>query len=106
MPPLIPESSIIYGDSVYTIYAIEDMLKETENIALLLARKSNSRRMHEPLIECLISVMRKRIEIAFIEISNFLPKMIHAVKEFGFLLKFVFFLICNFKNHFISSNLN
>ena len=36
--------------------------------------------------------MRKRIESAFSEISNFLPKKIHAVTEFGFLLKVVIFI--------------
>ena len=92
MPLQIPEGSVIYGDSAYTNYAIEEMLKDAENIDLLVARKSNSRRKHEPCIEYIISVMRKRIETTFSEISNFLPKKIHAVTEFGFLLKLVIFI--------------
>ena len=44
----------------------------------------------------------------FSEISNFLPKKIHAVTEIGFLLKVVLFIfsICDFKNHYLTSNLN
>ena len=92
MPLQIPEGSVVYGDSAYTNYAIEEMLKDAEDIDLLVARKSNSKRKHEPYIEYLISVMRKRIETTFSEISNFLPKKIHAVTEFGFLLKIVVFI--------------
>jgi hypothetical protein len=92
MPLQIPEGSVIYGDSAYTNYNIEEMLKDAENIDLLVARKSNSKRKHEPYIEYLISVMRKRIKTTFSEISNFLPKKIHAVTEFGFLLKVVIFI--------------
>jgi hypothetical protein len=92
MPLQIPEGSIIYGDSAYTNYAIEEMLNEAEHIDLLVARKSNSTRKHEPHIEYLISVMRKRIETTFSEISNFLPKKIHAVTDVGFLLKVVIFI--------------
>ena len=105
MPFQIPAGSVIYAASAYTNYAIEDMLKDAEDIDLLVARKSNSRRKHEPHIEYLISVMRKRIETTFSEISNFLPKKIHAVTEYGFLLK-VYFWICDFKNHYISSKLS
>jgi hypothetical protein len=92
MPLQIPGGSVIYGDSAYTNYGIEEMLKDAEDIDLLVARKSNSRRKHEPHIEYLISVMRKRIETTFSEISNFLPKKIHAVTEYGFLLKVVIFI--------------
>ena len=92
MPLLVAAGSVIYADSAYTNYVIEDMLKDAENIDLLVARKSDSKRKHEPYIEYLISVMRKRIETTFSEISNFLPKKIHAVTEFGFILKVVTFI--------------
>jgi Uri superfamily endonuclease len=87
MPLQIPEGSIINGDSAYTNYAIEEMLNDAGGIDLLVARKFNSRRKHEPHIDYLISVMRKRIETTFSEIFNFLPKKIHAVTEYGFLLQ-------------------
>ena len=92
MPLQVPQGSVIYADSAYTTYAIEEILSEAEHIDLLVARKSNSLRKHEPHIEYLTSVMRKRIETTFSEISNFLPKKIHAAKEFGFLLKVVIFI--------------
>jgi len=92
MPLQLPPGSRIYADSAYTNYSIEDMLKDAENIDLLVQRKSNSKKKHEPYMDYLISSMRKRIESAFSEISNFLPKKIHAVTEFGFLLKVVIFI--------------
>jgi hypothetical protein len=92
MPLQVPSGSIIYADNAYTNYSIEDMLKDAENIDLLVARKSDSKRKHEPYVEYLISSVRKRIETSFSEISNFLPKKIHAVTEFGFLLKVVIFI--------------
>lgn len=92
MPLLVAAGSVIYADSGYTNYVIEDLLKDAENIDLRVARKSDSKRKHEPYIEYLISCMRKRIETTFSEISNFLPKKIHAVTEFGFILKVVIFI--------------
>jgi hypothetical protein len=92
MPLQVAAGSKIYADNAYTNYVIEDMLKDAENIDLLVARRSNSKRKHEPYIEFLISTMRKRIETSFSEISNFFPKKIHAVTEYGFLLKIVIFI--------------
>ena len=92
MPLQLPPGSRIYADSAYTNYSIEDMLKDAEHIDLLVVGKSNSKRKHEPYMEYLISSMRKRIETTFSEISNFLPKKIHAVTECGFLLKVVLFI--------------
>ena len=79
-------------NSAYTNYSIEEMLKDAENIDLMVQRKSNSTRKHEPYVDYLISSMRKRIETTFSEISNYLPKKIHAVTEYGFLLKVVIFI--------------
>ena len=92
MPLQVPPGSRIYADAAYTNYSIEDMLKDAEEIDLLVARTSRSKRQHEPYVDYLISSMRKRIETTFSEISNFLPKKIHAVTEFGFLLKLVIFI--------------
>jgi hypothetical protein len=92
MPLLVDAGSIIYADSAYTNYAIEDMLRDAEGIDLLVARKSTSKRKHEPYIEYLISTMRKRIETTFSEISSLFPKKIHAVTEYGFIMKVVLFI--------------
>jgi len=43
MPLQLPPGSRIYADSAYTNYSIEDMLKDAENIDLLVAGKSNSK---------------------------------------------------------------
>jgi hypothetical protein len=94
IPLNIPEKSIIYADSAYTNYVIEDMLKDAENVELLVARKSNSKRKREPYTEYLIETMRKRIETTFSEISGLFPKKIHAVTDYGFILKVILFLFC------------
>ena len=88
----LPEKSIVYADSAYTNYAIEDMLKEAENIDLLVARKSNSKRRREAYSEYIIESMRKRVETTFSEISGMFPKKIHAVTDNGFILKMILFL--------------
>jgi len=92
MPLLLPPESIVYADSAYTNYSIEQMLKDAEDIDLLVQRKSNSTKKHEPYVDYLITSMRKRIETTFSGISYFLPKKIHAVKELGFLLKVDIFI--------------
>ena len=58
----------------------------------MIARKSNSKRKHQPWQEHLISVSRKRIETMFSQISVMFPKRIHAVTVDGFLLKLVLFI--------------
>jgi len=68
------------------------MLKDAEGIELLAQRTSRLKRQHEPYIDYIITTMRKRIETTFSEISNFLPKKIHTVTEYGFILKVVIFI--------------
>ena len=92
MPFLLSPGSKVYADAAYTNYVIEDMLKDAENIELLSQRTSGLKRQHEPYIDYIITTMKKRIETTFSEISNFLPKKIHAVTEYGFLLKVVIFI--------------
>ena len=92
MPFFLPPGSKIYADAGYTNYVIEDLLKNAEGIYLLAQRTSRLKRQHEPYIDYIITTMRKRIETTFSEIANFLPKKVHAVYEYGFLLKIVIFI--------------
>lgn len=92
LPFNLKEGSRVYADSGYTNYKIEDMLIEAEKIDLMVARKSNSKRKREPYQEFLIESMRKRVETTFSEISTLLPKKIHAVTDYGFILKVIMFL--------------
>lgn len=88
----IPENSTLYGDSGYTDYSYEEDCKEAENITMMIARKSNSKRKHQPWQDFLIATYRKRIEIMFSQISSMFPKRIHAVTSNGFILKLVLFI--------------
>ncbi|MCD7899590.1 MAG: hypothetical protein LUH22_06875 [Bacteroides sp.] len=53
LPVNLPEGSEILADSAYTDYQLEEMLLENQ-IQLLAARKSNSKRPHNPGCEYLI----------------------------------------------------
>lgn len=89
----LPEGSVVYGDSGYTDYTFEDQIKETEDISLMIARKSNSKRKHEPWQEYLITTCRKGIECVFSQITALFPKRIHAVTTEGFFLKLAIFIM-------------
>ena len=92
IPFFLPPGSKVYADAAYTNYVIEDMLKDAQGIELLAKRTSRLKRQHEPYVDYIISTMRKRIETTFSEIANFFPKKIHAVTEYGFILKVVIFI--------------
>jgi hypothetical protein len=88
----LPEDSIIYGDSAYTDYNYEQICLDAEGIKLMIARKSNTKRPHEPWENFMIADSRKRIETTFSQISSMFPKRIHAVTPDGFLMKVVLFI--------------
>lgn len=88
----LPEDTTIYGDSAYTDYNYEQVCIEAESIKLMIARKSNSKRPHEPWESFLIAYSRKRIETTFSQISSMFPKRIHAVTTDGFLMKVILFI--------------
>ena len=88
----LPENSTVYGDSAYTDYSCEDIWNEAEGYNLMIARKSNTKRPHDPWENFLISNSRKRVETTFSQISSMFPKRIHAVTVDGFLLKVILFI--------------
>lgn len=92
LPFNLKQGSTVYADAGYTNYTVEDILKQADGIDLLVSRKSNSKRKREPYMEYVIESMRKRIETTFSEISTLLPKKIHAVTDYGFILKVIMFL--------------
>jgi len=88
----LPEGSTLFGDSAYTDYQYEEDCMEAENIKMMIARKSNSKKKHEPWQDFIISFSRKRIETMFSQISTMFPKRIHAITVNGFMLKLVLFI--------------
>jgi Transposase DDE domain len=88
----LPENSTVYGDSAYTDYNCEDIWNEADGIKLMIARKSNTKRPHEPWENFLIANSRKRVETTFSQISSMFPKRIHAVTVDGFLMKVILFI--------------
>ena len=88
----LPPESIVYGDSAYTAYTMEDLYKEAELIELKISRKSNSKRKDKPYQAFIKTAMRKRIETTISEIIELTPHSIHAVTTKGFLLKILLFV--------------
>ncbi|MGN6435744.1 MAG: IS982 family transposase [Agriterribacter sp.] len=93
LPLAVAAESRIYGDSAYTDYQIEDDMKETDLIELMIQRRNNSKRPDEPWIRFIKEQMRKGIETAFSEIKALFLRKIHAVPFKGFLLKLVMFIL-------------
>ncbi len=89
----LPQGAFIYGDKAYTQYSFEDSLQEFEEIRLIADRKTNATRQHSGCIQYLQSILRKRIETTFSQITNMFPRKIHAVTKQGFLLKLVIFIV-------------
>ncbi len=92
IPLNLPEGSRVYGDSAYTNYDIEDMLKETEGISLQIQRKSNAKRKDSPSAAFIKQSMRKRIEAVISQLKALFLRTIHAVTFKGFLLKITLFI--------------
>jgi hypothetical protein len=88
----LPDNSILYGDNAYTDYDWEDDCREAQNIKVMIARKANSHRQHQPWQDYMLSVRRKRIETTFSQIAIMFPKHIHAVTVDGFLIKVIMFI--------------
>ena len=82
----------IYEDSGYTSYLFEDMAREA-GIAVLTARKSNSKRKDEPWMAYLKNHYRKRIETTFSAITDLFPKSLHCITTKGFFIKALLFLM-------------
>ena len=93
LPLSVAAESKIYGDAAYTDYQIEDDMKEADLIALMIQRKSNSKRKDEPYIRFIKEYMRKGIETAFSEIKALFLKKIHAVTFKGFIIKLIMFIL-------------
>lgn len=89
----LPPNASIYGDKAYTQYSLEDYLQEFEEIKLIADRKINATRQHSGCVQYLQSVLRKRIETTFSQLTSMLPRKIHAVTKNGFLLKLIIFIV-------------
>lgn len=89
----LPQGSELYGDSAYTDYEYEDMLKEKMKIKLIAERKSNSVRPMALEDYVNLKYIRGTIETTFGVISRLLPRKIHAISQKGFELKIIGFIL-------------
>jgi IS5 family transposase len=89
----LPQGASIYGDKAYTEYSFEDDLQEFEGIRLIADRKKNATRQHPGCVQYLQTILRKRIETTFSQLTSMFPRKIHATTKKGFLLKLVIFIV-------------
>lgn len=87
LPLNLPTGSELYADKAFTDYTIEDNLQQTEQIRLLVMRKSNSQRPDSRVMSYIKQTTRHFIETVFSQITLRFPKSIHATTFKGFLLK-------------------
>jgi hypothetical protein len=89
----LPQGSTIYSDSAFTLYYLEDVIREAAGIDLSPLRKKNSKRPVPASIAYLQARGRKMVETAGSLIARLLPKSIHAVTSQGFELKVMLFVL-------------
>jgi hypothetical protein len=89
----LPHGSTVYSDSAFTLYSLEDVLREAAGIDLSPLRKKNSKRPVPAYIAYLQGQGRKMVETAGSLIARLLPKSIHAVTSKGFELKVMLFVL-------------
>jgi transposase len=78
LPMTVAEESNIFADSAYTDYTIEDAMKETDFIHLMVQRKSNAKRKDQPWIRFIKEYRRKGIETTFSMLKALFLRKIHA----------------------------
>jgi DDE family transposase len=93
LPIELPAGSEVFMDSAYTDYGTEEAAQEADQITFATCRKKNSKRREEPAQEYYKTLMRKRIETVFSQITRWFPRHIHAVSFKGFLLKVTCFIM-------------
>ena len=90
--PQLPEGRVRYADAGYTDYTYEDLLTEASGCQLLVARKHNSKRPHDPARAHPIQQYRKNIETQFRVLTGRFPKKIQAVTAEEFVLELILFV--------------
>jgi len=92
LAPLLPEGSVLYADAAYTDYDWEQAWCEVEQVELQAARRTTSKRPHEPWQNFLIQHFRTGVETTISQITARFPKSIHAVTAQGFARKVLLFV--------------
>lgn len=82
----------VYADSAFLNYSLEDTYAQ-EEVALLVQRKSNSKRKDKPYLAFLKEYMRKAVETEFSALTALMPSTIHAVTFQGFQIKLLAFIL-------------
>lgn len=89
----LPQGSTLYSDSAFTLYYLEDVMREAAGINFSPMRKKNSTRPVPAYIAYLQARGRKMVETAGSLVARLLPKSIHAVTSRGFELKIMLFVL-------------
>ena len=92
LPMNLPEGSRNISDGGYANDEFEDLMMEVENICHDTVRKSNSKRKEPAYRTFYKGQVRKFIENTFSQLTNWIPRKIHATSLHGFLLKLKLFI--------------
>lgn len=85
--------SLIHADKGYNDYGEEDLLLDAAEIILQPLRRHNAKRKMPLCVEFLAKPVRQQVETAISQITNLLPKRIHAVTQQGLELKLTCFIL-------------
>ena len=89
----LPHGSIVYSDSAFTLYYLEEVMREAARINFSPMRKKNSTRPVSAYIAYLQAQGCKMVEIAGSFVARLLPKSVHTVISRGFELKVMLFVL-------------
>jgi hypothetical protein len=89
----LPPASTLYSDSAFTLYYLEEVMREAAGINFSPMHKKNSTRPVPAYIAYLQARERKMVETAGSLVAHLLPKSIHAVTSQGFELKVMLFIL-------------
>ena len=89
----LPQASTLYSDRAFTLYYLEEVMREAAGINFSPMRKKNSTRPVPAYIAYLQARGRKMVETAGSLVTRLLPKSIHAVTSRGFELKIMLFVL-------------
>ena len=93
LPLELPATAVVHGDKAYYDRAEQDLLAEAGQVTLQALTRSNAKAPLPLCKEFVAKPIRQRIETTFSQVTNLLPKHIHAVTPQGFVLKLTCFLL-------------
>jgi hypothetical protein len=92
----LPADSELYADKIYNCYQLEQELHQHAHLAFQPIRKGNSKKQDNTYVHnWLRKHYRRHIETDISQLTNRMPRRIHATTQKGFLLKMIGFILAH-----------